>query len=295
MTQASFIQCSFWIVSAAFFFSSGHGFCSPVTPSNTLPTSSSTLYACTSPLKVALTREEGKNDKLRTALENALGDAVILKELPCIAHADGDDFDRLEPILSNEAWDYVAVTSPEAARVLAQAWNKKSINASVVAVGKATQATLEKLGIVVGFCPTKATAATLVAELPAKGETTTLLYPASAKAASTLEDGLTERGFVVTRLNTYDTVTATWNDFQNDTAKDIHVVCFGSPSSVDGWLLNTNNNKEVLAACIGETSAKACREHKWPEERIFYPEKPGIPGWAASVKEALETIQVAHT
>ena len=244
---------------------------------------------------MALTREEGKNDKLRIELEEKMKDKIVVKELPCIAHADGDDFDALEPTLVGTEWDYVAVTSPEAARVLAKAWNEHKNDISVVAVGKATQATLEKLGINVDFCPSKATAATLVKELPAKGETTTLLYPASAKAASTLEDGLTERGFDVTRLNTYDTVTATWNDDQKDTASSVNVACFGSPSSVEGWLLNTDDNKKVLAACIGETSAKACRKHKWPEERIFYPEKPGIAGWADSVKEALESIQVAHT
>lgn len=277
--------------------SSGNAFCS-VTPFNSKDARAQTLlHASTcSPLVVALTREEGKNDKLRIELQETLGNDVVLEELPCIAHADGDDFDRLEPLLQNEDWDYVAVTSPEAARVLAQAWkNELRRKTCVVAVGKATQATLEKLGISVDFCPSKATAATLVKELPASGETTRLLYPASAKAASTLEDGFTERGFDVTRLNTYDTVTAIWNDKQKDTSKRVHVACFGSPSSVDGWLLNTDNSKKVLAACIGETSAKACRKHKWPEEKIFYPEKPGIVGWSKAVKEALETIQVAHT
>jgi uroporphyrinogen-III synthase len=235
------------------------------------------------------------NGKLQTELTNTLGDTVRFEELSCIVHADGEDFQQLSVSLEKGDWDYVAVTSPEAARVLAQAWKENTPDTCVVAVGKATQATLEKLGIAVDFCPSKATAATLVEELPAKRETTTLLYPASAKAASTLEEGLKARGFDVTRLNTYDTVTASWTDDQKEAAANVHVACFGSPSAIEGWLLNTNDNIEVLAACIGETSAKSCRAHKWPEERIFFPEKPGIQGWAASVKEALETIPVAHT
>lgn len=249
----------------------------------------------TSPLVVALTREEGKNDKLRRELSSLLGDDIIVHELPCIAHADGEDFDKLGPEL-RRGWDYVAVTSPEAARVLAQAWGEGEFPVpSVAAVGGATQATLEKFGIAVDFCPSKATAATLVDELPAKGDKTTVLYPASAKAQSTLQDGLKARGFVVSRLNTYDTITASWDSEEHDIAQTVHVACFGSPSSVKGWLKNTDNKKEVLAACIGETSADACRKHEWDESKIFYPEKPGISGWAASVKEALETIQIAHT
>lgn len=283
------------LFSVACFLSTGHAFTTSRINSSP-PRASHQTSLCATPLVVALTREEGKNDKLRTQLESEFedDDTVTLEELPCIAHADGDDFPKLATTLQDTDWDYVAVTSPEAARVLAQAWNN-NVDTSIVAVGKATQATLEKLGFKVDFCPSKATAATLIQELPVKSDTTTLLYPASAKAASTLQDGLTERGFQVTRLNTYDTVTATWNDTEKETAKSVRVACFGSPSAVEGWLLNTNENKEVLAACIGETSAKACRKNEWPENRIFYPAKPGIVGWAASVKEALETIQVAHT
>lgn len=283
---------SFLLLSAVAFLSGGDAFSCRV--HNVPRVDRTSLSATSSPLIVALTREEGKNDKLRRELKITLGDSVILEELPCIAHADGDDYDRLASCLERDNWDYVAVTSPEAARVLAQAWNEDSINTSVVAVGKATQATLEKLGIAVDFCPSKATAATLVTELPAKRDTTTLLYPASAKAATTLEDGLSGRGFAVTRLNTYDTVNATWNDSQRKVAKSVKVACFGSPSAVQGWMLNTDNDKGVLAACIGETSAKACRQNDWPESRIYFPEKPGIAGWAASVKKALESIQVAH-
>ena len=250
----------------------------------------------TSPVVVALTREEGKNGKLEAELSIVLGDTdgVIVRELPCIAHADGADFDQLAPTLERK-WDYVAITSPEAARVLSQVWMGGDDMPSVAAVGKATQATLEKLGIPVDFCPSKATAATLVEELPSKGDKTTLLYPASTKAASTLEDGLVARGFEVTRLNAYDTVTAEWTSEEKILAASVQVACFGSPSAVKGWLTNTGDNKEVLAACIGETSATECRKQQWHEDNIFYPEKPGIPGWAASVKEALETIQVAHT
>ena len=253
------------------------------------------LNSSQKPSVVALTREVGKNEKLKKELLGRLDGMVQLEELPCIAHADGPDFDRLGDVLGDGNFDYVAVTSPEAARVLAKAWNNDDGDMpGVTAVGKATEAALTKFGIQVEFCPSKATAKTLVAELPAKGETTTLLYPASAKAATTLQDGLSERGFQVTRLNTYDTVTADWTRDEQDTSSRVEIVCFGSPSAVKGWLKNTGNNKNVIAACIGETSATECRKQEFPESRIHYPEKPGIPGWAEAVESALQTLNVVN-
>lgn len=284
-------------------------------------------------ITIALTREEGNNDKLKKELTNLLllnkndddasassEEPTTIVELPCIAHADGEDLPRLEETLRQRTFDYIVVTSPEAARVLATAYlavtntnnndgdddrsdPSTALAASkVAAVGKATRETLEKLGIPVDFCPTKATAQTLVQELPATSvqqdnndRPATVLYPASARAATTLQDGLeASKRFVVTRLNTYDTMTAVWTDEQKELASHVTVVCFGSPSAVEAWLLNSNNNRNVLAACIGETSAAACREFQFPEENIFFPEKPGIPGWAQAVNDALQSLSAAQ-
>ena len=258
------------------------------TATATVTTSATSLHATQGQDQhvVALTREVGKNDKLHKALTDCLDESVRLVELPCIAHADGPDLDRLPSILRNKHFDYVAVTSPEAAKVLSTAWtsvqqereNDDGSLPAVTAVGKATGAMLEKLGIPVAFCPSKATAKTLVVELPSLHENdnnddadndsnkndsnpTSLLYPASAKAATTLQDGLTKRGFVVTRLDTYDTVTAEWTDHERQEGSNVDIVCFGSPSAVQGWLANTNVNTDsndangkasrVMAACIG--------------------------------------------
>jgi len=250
---------------------------------------------------IALTREEGKNDKLQKALLEQLQSqqneqGVEIVELPCIAHAHGPDYDRLSDVLSESSWDYIAVTSPEAARVLASAWKTESPQKPAVAVvGKATQEALEAAGIPVTFCPSKATAKVLVEELPEMDGTSKVLYPASAKAATTLQDGLTERGFEVTRLDTYDTVTATWTEDQKLQAAATQIVCVASPSSLQGWLDNTADTVPTfLAACIGETSAQACREAGMVESQIFYPDKPGITGWVDSVMKALDYLQSKH-
>ena len=261
----------------------------------------------TSPFVIALTREEGKNDKLRKALlvEQAIISTssdfpIEIHEIPCIEHADGPDAAKLAPTLSSAQYDYVAITSPEAAKVFASAWvdaGRPKLGV-VAAVGKATGEALKLHGIDVGFVPTKATAATLVEELPLSdvakndGRDTTLIYPASAKAQDTLQHGLEKRGFSVTRLNTYDTVPASWTTEQLSIAASANVACFASPSAVKAWLKNTAtiDGPRAIAACIGETSATACRKNNWKENAIFYPEKPGVDGWASAVVKAMETF-----
>ncbi|MGK3737234.1 MAG: uroporphyrinogen-III synthase [Bacillariaceae sp.] len=242
---------------------------------------------------VTLTREDGKNDKLRKKIEEdrELMNQVDVLEMPCIEHADGCDYESLAPTLLSQRWDYIAITSPEAAKVLASAWDViRNDPLPVVAVGKATEARLRDSDIPVAFVPTKATAKTLAAELElVSGKSSTnVLYPASAKAKTTLQDGLTERGFTVTRLNTYDTITATWGDDEKKSSDKVQVACFASPSSIKGWLKNTQNNTRVLAACIGETSATACKELGWEENQIFFPENPGLDGWVEAIHKAIE-------
>lgn len=297
---------------------------------------------------VALTREAGKNEKMRKALLEYASvqheyhrpkgiPSIQAVEVPCITHADGPDYAKLTDALRDGQWDYVAITSPEAARVLASAWpwsgevtttqqNSTTIKKgaktipstpmsppAVVAVGSATEKVLQEANIDVYFCPSKATANVLVEELPpiysndssteissisnhnksnTGGGSGRVLYPASAQAKTTLQTGLEQRGFCVTRLNTYDTVTAIWNDKEYALAATATVVCFASPSAVRGWMVNhkNNNHHTIIAVCIGETSAEACRELGWKTEDIIYPEKPGMEAWVESVLKAANSL-----
>jgi uroporphyrinogen-III synthase len=49
--------------------------------------------------------------------------------------------------------------------------------------------------------------------------------------------------------------------------------------------------QQKLSACIGSTSAKACRAAGL--SRVVYPEDPGIPGWVDCVLEGMKQ-QAAH-
>lgn len=254
-------------------------------------------------LKIILTREKGKNDKLRRCLENNLVDQTIdIEEIPCIEHTEGPDSHKLIPFLQRQKYssftsDYVVITSPEAAHIFSKAYQLSNCPyiGEVAAVGKATCQTLEDLGIKVSFIPSKATAKTLVKELPSitSDSPTRVFYPASLQAQNTLQDGLSARGFEVTRLNTYDTIPSVFTDEQVLLASSATVVCFGSPSAVKAFVKNLGKEKatKIPAVCIGETSAKACREMTWTEDNIFYPSKPGIEGWAKSVADAIAVVQ----
>lgn len=59
---------------------------------------------------VVLTREAGKNDKLRARLEAR---EVPVLELPCIAHCHAEGYAKLQETLDTVTFDYVVITSPE--------------------------------------------------------------------------------------------------------------------------------------------------------------------------------------
>jgi len=285
--------------------------------SNSLPLAlSSSSLASSERICVALTREAGNNEKLRVAIQShstlreTIGEIQFV-ELPCIEHADGPDSKDLPVTIASTPYDYICITSPEAATVFAHACEvvRNTFEPTAIVplgriavVGKATEQVLKKHGLEVAFVPSKATAKVLADELPhlqsADNRRTTVLYPASLQAKMNLEEGLDQRSeFVVTRLNTYDTRPAEWTEDQINLARQCTIACFGSPSAVNGWTKNIDciegmQGSRIPAACIGETSADQCRQMKWDESKIFYPEKPGLDGWADAVVHALETSTI---
>lgn len=61
------------------------------------------------------------------------------------------------------------------------------------------------------------------------------------------------------------------------------VVALASPSATEIWAERVGTSRP--AACIGETSAEACRRAGFSQ--VFFPESPGLDGWADSVEQAL--------
>ncbi|KAG5030682.1 hypothetical protein JHK85_014664 [Glycine max] len=200
--------------------------------------------------KVVVTRERGKNAKLIAALAKH---EINCLELPLIEHMQGPDLDRLPSVLGGV------------------------VGAGTASIFKeALQSSNRSLDI--AFVPSKATGKVLATELPKIGSKCTVLYPASAKASNEIEEGLSNRGFEVTRMNTYTTVPVQHVDHTVlKIALAAPVVTVASPSSIRAWknlLSDSEWNNSV--ACIGETTATMARSLGFTN--VYFPTQPGIEG-----------------
>lgn len=68
---------------------------------------------------MVVTRERGKNGKLIQALRQR---GISAMELPLVETAPGPDQARLPEVLRSQRYDWVVLTSPEAANVFLAAW-----------------------------------------------------------------------------------------------------------------------------------------------------------------------------
>jgi uroporphyrinogen-III synthase len=132
------------------------------------------------------------------------------------------------------------------------------------------------LGLVSAFEPSCATAHHLGSELPKvklqflsnklfQKFGVRVLYPTSNLADSTLEDTLTSRGFLVTRLNAYDTNSPIWNKDQLEQAKKVDIVAFFSPSAATSWAEKVGN--DFIAVTFGPSTTAAAQKLNFREVR----------------------------
>ncbi|KAI7736446.1 hypothetical protein M8C21_011841 [Ambrosia artemisiifolia] len=242
--------------------------------------------------QVVVTRERGKNNKLITALA---AHGINCLELPLIQHTQLPDLERLSALLTAATFDWIIITSPEAALVFLDAWRAAgapSVKVAVVGAGTASifdeAAVSSKKFIDIAFVPSKATGKVLASELPKHGNECTVLYPASAKASHDIEEGLSKRGFQVLRLNTYTTETVQHVDHMIfEQALSASVIAVASPSAIRAWvnLVSGSDRWCGSVACIGETTASAAI--RMGLRNVYYPSSPGLQGWVESIIDAL--------
>ncbi|EMS54149.1 Uroporphyrinogen-III synthase, chloroplastic [Triticum urartu] len=289
---------------------------------------------------VVVTREQGKNAKLVAALRGRFymlgcGEAIFRAdftslnwglmnsekhnvrslELPLIQHVEGPDADRLSAVLRDEHFDWITVTSPEAAAVFLEGWKAAgSPKVRIAVVGAGTARTFDEVlqsndgSLEVAFSPSKALGKVLASELPRTSETACkVLYPASAKAGHEIPffPCLTVSYLFFVRL------TVAYHEFYiifhalcahrlgllvpvHDVDPQIlklalsaPVVAVASPSALRAWLnlMSRVDNWSSSVACIGETTASAAK--KLGLESVYYPATPGLEGWVESILEAL--------
>lgn len=245
---------------------------------------------------VVLTREKGKNGELMRMLDER---SVAWVEMPLVEAAGGPDRDLLPSALLEEEYDWVALTSPESAAVFLEGWRKAGRpQVRIATVGKGTSRILREAPeadeLSIEFEPTKANAVHFSAELPhIPGGSDRILYPASVKAATTLQTGFEARGFHVKRLNTYNTLAVdNLGEEQLQAAAAAAVVTFASPSAVRAWVLLVGAKSDAAVVCIGSTSARAAEGSGLSP--VFYPEAPGVEGFVDSIMDALRSRETAH-
>ena len=238
----------------------------------------SRVIRCSASSPAFLTREDGKNGKLRKLLDAR---QISYIELPCIAAERLDGYSDLRDALATGGLGCVVLTSPEAATVFLDAWREAGEPAlsPLATVGAGTSKILAGAGLSADFVPSKATGKVLASELPAPKDNGVVLYPASALAADTVEGGLQARGMSTRRIDTYTTVPAKWDDADLAKAKGAKIVTFASPSAVRVWAERAGT--DAAAVCIGETSAAECRRVGFEEVRC--PDSPGVESWADAI------------
>ena len=239
---------------------------------------------------VVLTREKGKNDKVKDMLEKRGIESI---ELPMVETAPGPDVDQLAVVLKSAVYDWVAITSPEAARVFVQGWRAAGMpEVRIGVVGTGTGKVLEAMNeprLLPQFTASVANAEHMGPELPfIEGGSNAVLYPSSAKASTVLQEGLEQRGFRVTRLNTYNTVTVQNLDPDRlDQAKSARVVAIASPSALKAWVAHVGQVRaeQMTIACIGSTSARAAR--KLGLKNVVFAEQPGLDMFVQTICDAV--------
>lgn len=231
-------------------------------------------------VRVALTRELGANAKVRALLQG-----VECVELPCIAFAQGKDYERLGSEL--KLHDVVVVSSPHSATVLGQVWRASGRPAlEVVSMGEGTSRALGECGLTSVFEPSDATAAVLARELPLSLGPS-VLYPTSNLAGDSLKEGLEARGFDVTRLDTYTTQPSVWSNEELDSAKTVDVVAFASPSAVRTWAERVGT--DFAAVAIGPTSARTAEKMSF--KHVISPRgSTGLKAWADLIRATVAGI-----
>jgi len=231
-------------------------------------------------IRIALTREKGTNEKLANLLPK-----FECLELPCIMFAPGADSEKLGDEITKH--DIITITSPQGAAVLLETWIRIGRpDIKVAAVGKGTAKPLISEGLKPVFEPSDFTAVTLAAELPDKyGDR--VLYPTSTLADGKLQLGLEKRGFMVTRLNTYETVPSVWTEEMIEIAKSVDIVTFASPSAVRIWKERVGTS--ATAVVIGPTSARAAEKAGF--EKVVCPDgSKGLEIWAMLIADTAKSL-----
>lgn len=231
--------------------------------------------------RVAVTRPQGRGDELVALLQQA---GARVEQIPLIRIEPPEDPQELER-QARAAWagefDWLVVTSPEGARVLAQALDRQRpagagvLPARLCAVGPATARTLQEMGYPASVVPGEARGAAIPdalqqAQAAAGLAGCRVLWAVADRADPGPAEELARRGARVVRVVAYRTVPddgAGRELARRLLAGELDVVVLASPSAVAALAQGLRqlgaasaDGPRVHVVAIGPTTAQACRQ-----------------------------------
>jgi len=219
-------------------------------------------------LSVVVTRARAQASGLAARLAE-LGAAVIEAPAIRIEPRESEELDRA--VEGIERYALVCVTSPNGARLLAQAIMRRGrdaralAGATVAAIGPGTAAELARFGIGADVIPERSVAEALVealADVPVEGRAA--LVARAAEARDVLPDALRARGAEVDVVALYETVADSLDEERLRAARGADYVTFTSSSTVRFFVAAIGADAFPPGArivSIGPVTSAAAREH----------------------------------
>ena len=223
--------------------------------------------------KILVTKNKDSAEKFFSNLNGYGAEIVYLPTIKIISKIETEETKNV--LLKSYNYDYLILTSGNAAEVFYQAVQKYNLDLAyckIVVVGSGTADKCRGLGFYVHIIPEEFSAKGLLRKFSTFDLTgKNILIPGSSLSGEDLRFGLTELGANVTFLPIYDVFDINVNEIQNELAnirtKAPDIFVFTSPSSFQNFLkildvvnVETYFENKIICA-IGTTTEYAIREN----------------------------------
>lgn len=241
-------------------------------------------------MKVMVTGTEALAGAMTEEIRRRGGEPVVIHTIRIAPPVDPRPLLDAEDGLRHGAFDHIVFTSRQG--VLALTDVLRSIpfgSVKVAAIGEATSAALQELGIQAGVVADDSRAEGMLDALkPIITDGDRVLLPVSNRARTVLADGLEAHGARVTRVTAYETHLIPEADadvLAMVERGEVGAVLLASPSAVEGFVTQMGNLLPTMSGAsfvaIGNVTASAMRENGLPVHAM--PESPGALGMVESL------------
>lgn len=252
--------------------------------------------------RVLVTRAAAQAGPLVAALAAVGAEPIAFPTIRIVPAADPAPLAAALRRAASGGFGWIAFTSANAVEHVAMSLGRCDIDpaalssARIAAVGHATAAALEAVGLATDAVAADATAEGLVAALTVAGIAgERVLYPRGDLARDVLASGLTEAGATVEEVEAYRTLPETEVDPEARRLTErgeVDVVTFASPSSVRNLAAALGGDVSPLirarVVCVGPVTARAAAEHGLPPHAVAT--DASVAGLVAAATAALDDI-----